>query len=320
MADWGKGVNNDIGWGQGGTNSIGYGSIYAKSNAGLTLLLKDDAFIGLLDAFPNGSFAASPRKLRQNYTGASTEVRIASNAQSNIGFADNELNEPSLVSFADGGDAFTVVFKDQTANGRDFSRSTASEQPKIVSNGSVILANGKPTFFYDGTKYHLRRPAANFCTPTNKLQVSVVAQNSESNIGSNQYIMGQYGSGQDERSWAILIGTDEKIQLNFGNPSNGTFLGAWRSDDAIITQNLQSIGFTYDSGTVVIYVNGSVLAGFLAVSPIPSTLFNSSADVTIGSVLSNNVAVALWNGNISEIYLADNLTDNIIEIQQNQIV
>jgi len=46
MSDWGKGVINDIGWGQGGTNDIGYGSIYADSNSGLTLLLKDNtAFI-----------------------------------------------------------------------------------------------------------------------------------------------------------------------------------------------------------------------------------------------------------------------------------
>ena len=41
MSDWGKGVNNNIGWGQSGTNDIGYGSIYADSNSGLTLLLKD---------------------------------------------------------------------------------------------------------------------------------------------------------------------------------------------------------------------------------------------------------------------------------------
>ena len=41
MSDWGKGVNNDIGWGQGANNDIGWGSIYADSNSGLTLLLKD---------------------------------------------------------------------------------------------------------------------------------------------------------------------------------------------------------------------------------------------------------------------------------------
>jgi hypothetical protein len=50
----------------------------------------------------------------------------------------------------------------------------------------------------------------------------------------------------------------------------------------------------------------------------PTTLSDSSADVTIGSVLSNNVAVALWNGQISEIYLADNLDDDIVGIQQYQ--
>ena len=311
MSDWGKGVNNDIGWGQGGTNDIGYGSIYADSNSGLTLLLKDDSFIGLLDAFPNGSFAASPRKLRQNYTGASTEVRIASNAQSNIGFADNELNEPSLVSFADGGDAFNVVFKDQTANGRDFSRSTASEQPKIVSNGTVIKANTKPTLSYDGTNDHLRCPPADFVTPTDKLQVSIVVKNAKSNIGSNEYIMGQYGSGQDERSWAILVENDEKIQLNFGNPANGTFGGAWISDNSIDLENLQTIGFTFDAGTVVIYVNGSVMSSSSIAGTIPTLLFDSNADVTIGS--------ALWEGDISEAYLADNLTDSIVEIQQNQM-
>jgi len=46
MSDWGKGVINNIGWGQGANNDIGWGSIYADSNSGLTLLLKDNtAFI-----------------------------------------------------------------------------------------------------------------------------------------------------------------------------------------------------------------------------------------------------------------------------------
>jgi surface protein len=42
MSDWGKGVINNIGWGQGANNDIGWGSIYDKSNAGETLLLKDN--------------------------------------------------------------------------------------------------------------------------------------------------------------------------------------------------------------------------------------------------------------------------------------
>jgi hypothetical protein len=276
-------------------------------------------FKGMLDLFPNGSFAASHRKLKANYADDSTVVRRDNSDQLGIGFADNELDQTSLLSFTGSGDGSSVEFKDQTGNGRDFSQSSAASQPKIVTNGSVILANGKPTFSYNGTNNHLRRAAADFCTPTNKLQVSVVAQNSESNIASNQYIIGQYGSGQDERSWAILIGNDKKLQINFGNPENGRFGGAWISDNSIDPGNLQSIGFTFDAGTVVIYVNGSVMQGSNIGAGPPNSLFDSSADVTIGCVLSNNVAAALWQGNISEIYLADNLTDNIVGIQQNQM-
>jgi hypothetical protein len=55
MSDWGKGVNNNIGWGQGANNDIGWGSIYDKSYAGETLLLKDNtAFIIEVDTANTG--------------------------------------------------------------------------------------------------------------------------------------------------------------------------------------------------------------------------------------------------------------------------
>jgi len=292
---------------------FGLGLEYSKLSGG------GSGFEGMLDLFPNGSFAASIRKLKANYADDSTTVRKDNSDQLGIGFANNELNEPELVTFADGGDAFNVEFKDQTGNGRDFFQSSAASQPKIVSNGSVIKLNTKPTLSYDGTNDHLRYPTTDFVTATNKLQVSVVCKNDKSNLSGNKYIMGQYGSGQDERSWAILVDNDKKIKLNFGNPSNGTFAGAWISDNLIDPQNLQTIGFTFDSGTVVIYVNGSVMQGITVGAGPPNSLFDSSVDVTIGSVLSNNVAAALWEGDISEAYVADNLTDSIVEIQQNQM-
>jgi hypothetical protein len=293
---------------------FGLGLQYSKLSGG--------GFEGMLDLFPNGSFAASIRKLKANYADDSTTVRRDNSDQLGIGFANNELNEPELVTFADGGDAFNVDFKDQTGNGRNFSQGSAASQPKIVNSGSVIKANTKPTLSYDGTNDHLRCPATDFVTPTDKLQVSIVVKNAKSSLSGNEYIMGQYGSGQDERSWAILIGYDQniqKIQINFGNPANGTFVGAWISDNSIDPENLQTIGFTFDAGTVVIYVNGSVMSGSSIAGTISTLLFDSNADVTIGCVLSNNVAAALWEGNISEIYLADNLTDSIVEIQQNQM-
>jgi hypothetical protein len=292
---------------------FGLGLQYSKLSGG------GSGFEGMLDLFPNGSFAASIRKLKANYADDSTTVRRDNSDQLGIGFANNELDQTSLLSFTDSGDGFSVEFKDQTGNGRNFLQGSAASQPKIVSNGSVILANGKPTFSYDGTKEHLRRPAADFITATDKLQVSVVCKNSESDRSNFQNIIAQYDRGQNQRSWAILVQNDNTLSIAFGNRSNGTLGGAWTSDNSIDPENLQTIGFTFDAGIVVIYVNGSVMSGSSIAESIPTLLFDSNADVTIGCVLSNNVASSLWEGDISEAYVADNLTDSIVEIQQNQM-
>ena len=165
----------------------------------------------------------------------------------------------------------------------------------------------------------MRCPAADFITATNKLQVSIVVKNDKSNLSENEYIMGQYDTGQNRRSWAILMGDDQKIKFNIGNPLNGDFGVAIRTLDAINPENLQSIGFTFNAGTVFIYLNGISVPFETFGGNIPTSLYDSSADVTIGCVLNNNVAVSLWEGDISEPYVADNLTDSIVEIQQNQM-
>ena len=278
--------------------------------------LSGGGFEGMLDLFPNGSFAASIRKLKANYADDSTTVRRDNSDQLGIGFANNELNEPELVTFADGGDAFNVDFKDQTGNGRNFSISTASEQPKIVSNGTVIKANTKPTLSYDGTNDHLRCPATDFVTATNKLQVSVVCKNNSTNV-DNQTIIAQYDSDNNKRSWAFRF-FDGVMEIIFGKTDDGTFSSGYRASTSISLENLNSLGFTFDSGVVVLYANGSVIDGEEVVRAVPTLLFDSNADVTIGCVISSG-STLFWDGQISEAYVADNLTDSIVEIQQNQM-
>ena len=316
MSDWGKGVNNDIGWGQGANNDIGWGSIYDKSYAGETLL-GGGGFEGMLDLFPNGSFAASPRKLKANYLGDSTTVRRANSDQLSIGFANNELNQPALVTFADGGDASNVIFRDQTGNSRDFIQSTALSQPTIVEAGSVILANTKPTLDYTLTSTHLRCSASSFITPIDKLQVSVVAK-SNNQSPSNETLFAQYLTTGDKRSWLLRVFSG-KIQISFGNPTTGIRQGVWISDNNFTYSNLKAIGFTFDAGTVKIYVNGLEVDSSLASGSIPATIFDADAEATIGSFLINNSPSTPWNGQISELYAADNLKDSIVGIQQNQM-
>ena len=142
MSDWGKGVNNDIGWGQGADNNIGWGSIYAKSNAGLTLLLQDESFF--LNTFSEASLGLSLDKLDKNYTGSAIKVRRSSdNNELDIGFVNNELDTASLLDFVGSGNGFVSIIYDQVGS-NNMTQTTANLQGQIVSNGEVILKGGKP--------------------------------------------------------------------------------------------------------------------------------------------------------------------------------
>jgi len=143
MSNWGKGVINDIGWGQGANNDIGWGSIYDKSNAGETLL-SAGGFEGMLNLFPNASLGLSLDKLDKNYTGSAIKVRRSSNNDElDIGFVNNELDTASLLDFVGSGNGFVSIIYDQVG-GNNMTNTTANLQGQIVSNGSVILKNGKP--------------------------------------------------------------------------------------------------------------------------------------------------------------------------------
>jgi len=212
-----------------------------------------------------------------------------------------------------------VLNSDFTKISRDFSQSTAGSQPQIIDNGALVTENTKPMLDFDGSASHLRCPASEFITPTTALQVSIVCKNDSATLGSTEYIIGQYDSGVSKRSWVIVVDANEKLIVSFGDPSDGTFEGSWVSDNAISPEDLQTIGFTYNAGTVQLKVNGSNVAGSIGSGAIPATLYNSNSDATIGCALNSNSTTNFWDGQIAEIYVADNLTDNLADIQVAQM-
>jgi hypothetical protein len=119
----------------------------------------------LLDTYTGASAAYSLRKLRSGYTGDAIEVRRASdNTTQDIGFVDGELDTTSLTSFCSGTDGFVTTWYDQSGNGNDATQTTASEQPQIVSSGSVILDNGKPTISHTSVNQLLLSTTVNLFT------------------------------------------------------------------------------------------------------------------------------------------------------------
>jgi len=108
--------------------------------------IKPPAYTGLLNDYSGAAAAYSLRLLDNTYTGNAIKVRRASdNAEQDIAFSNNELDTATLESFASGTDAFVTTWYDQSGNGNDATQASAADQPKIVSSGSTLLLNNKPT-------------------------------------------------------------------------------------------------------------------------------------------------------------------------------
>jgi surface protein len=107
-----------------------------------------------LNQFPNASLGLSLDKLNKNYTSSAIKVRRSSdNTELDIGFVNNELDTASLLDFVGSGDGFVSIWYGQSFNGFNAFQTLAANQPKIVSNGSLILDNGNPAIEFDGNSF-----------------------------------------------------------------------------------------------------------------------------------------------------------------------
>jgi hypothetical protein len=109
----------------------------------------------LLDLYPSAAGAYSVRKLRTLYTGNAIRVRRSSdNTETDIGFtALGNLDESALTTFCSGTDGFVTTWYDQSGNGLNLTQSTAANQPQIVSSGTVVTQNSKPTLLSSNGTY-----------------------------------------------------------------------------------------------------------------------------------------------------------------------
>lgn len=110
-------------------------------------------FIGLLDTFPNSEAAFSLRKLRESYSGNCIEVRNDSNVHLNIGFVNNQLDTQSILTHCGSGNGRISKWYDQSGYARVLSQTTVANQPLLVSNGSIITLNGRPTIQFNENQF-----------------------------------------------------------------------------------------------------------------------------------------------------------------------
>jgi surface protein len=112
--------------------------------------------------------AYSVRRVVSSYSGPAMEVQSGS-VSASIGFDSlGNLDTASLEAFAGSGDAFVKTWYDQSGNGYHASQVTASNQPQVVSGGSVVVNNGKPSVRFINTSKTFLQSAA-FTAITNPI-------------------------------------------------------------------------------------------------------------------------------------------------------
>lgn len=118
--------------------------------------LRSGAVPLLLDLFTGAAVAYSLRKLRTAYSGACIRVRRSSdNTEQDIGFTNNVLNTTTLLEFCGAGSGFVTRWYDQSGNANDGIQATATQQPQIVSSGTVLTDAGTIAALFDDDFFNL---------------------------------------------------------------------------------------------------------------------------------------------------------------------
>ena len=114
-------------------------------------VVMSSGFSGLADTYTSPYAGYSVRKLKSSYSGSAIRVRKdGTTDEQDIGFdANGNLDTSSLLSFVGSGDGVVTKWYDQIGE-NDAVQATASEQPLIVSAGSLVTINSKPAIQFDG--------------------------------------------------------------------------------------------------------------------------------------------------------------------------
>lgn len=204
------------------------------------------------------------RKLRAAYSGSAIRVRRSSDdAEQDIGFSSDVLDESALTTFVGANDGYVVTLYDQSGNGNDATQATEADQSQIVSSGTVVKNNSKPALSIDSGDHYVATGSA----ITANDEVTLVAVSEAGALNGYLYL---------------------KEILHYGqNTSDGAFLHYGRYNQA---GNKNKPGLTIEDTAVLQFgtatTDQTLMAGFISGTAM-SLYVNDSSEVstTSGSAL-----------------------------------
>jgi hypothetical protein len=266
--------------------------------------------VPLLDTYPNAAAAYSLRKLRTAYTGSAVEVRRTNLDVADIGFTSTgELDTAALLAFTGTGvldNGFVTKWYDQSGNGLNATQSTALNQPKIVSSGSVILENGKPSISFDGLDDYFSRSSFTNINGLNHIYFFQVLQTTNNTLGNESRCVIWF---PEVGSWGnIYTGVaQQSVNLRFGTGQSGNNQQATLP----VNSTLMRLVSSYKNNTIDrVDVNGVNRINYTSAL---STTANNENTLNIGRGSS-----AYMSMNLSEIIIYfSNESSNNLNIEQN---
>ena len=263
--------------------------------------------LGIARKFGGASAAFSLRDIGAN---GSRVVRVRRDTGGGAGdddeedFSANQINSGALESFVGAGNnGFVVTWYDQSGNGNDATTDADTNEPVIVSSGSLITNEaGKPTIDFV--------PSADFFNvPTvidNINNASVFCVWDRDVNSGNGAIAGQLGSSSSTSRMYTPIFVGSNMYWGYGNSSTAINMGTYDANRTYLTSFV-----TGDTNAEAFLDN--VSKGTTAIQSAAIDAVNGS----IGRHTRSSTSFVL-NGKVSEvIYYKNKLQSDVSEINAN---
>lgn len=252
----------------------------------ISSMSKTPPYIGLLDTYTGATAAYSLRKLRSTYNGNAIRVRRSSDSTTlDIGFNTNgTLNTTAMLAFVGAGNGFVTIWYDQSGNGYNLEQVTSTRQPQIVSSGSVLTLNNKPSMYNNGSTTNPWNMTVTFGSTLSQPN-TIFNMGSNSNQTAAGYLWD--GIGVSNRTGLYQSGGNT-LNLFAGN----TLTASYTSN--INTQRLIFAKYNGASSSVAVN-NGTATTGNAGTQSLTGLTINSNYGLGVGLIPTNQQEFILWN-------------------------
>ena len=186
----------------------------------------------------------------------------------------------------------------------------------ISTNNGVLTGNGDTEYIsvagklgkaldLDGANDHVLAGNIDFTDDKISAFVWVKAENFD-DTGNMNIVMSKYETGGNHRVWALRMGTNgaitKTLSLFLGDPANGTleYNGRANALNIVNTGSWYLVGFTYSTGTLKFYVNGTAYNPTTISGSIPSSIYDCTEEIRLGAFNIGGASANEFDGIIDE--------------------